>query len=266
MKPMGTKMETSESRYQIEALARGLAILELFTSEEPSLSLSDIVAALGLNKSTAFRFLSTLEAMGYLEREPSTRRYRPSLKVLRLGFRAINLEVRQVARPHLERLAQELGETVSLGVLRGTDVVYIDRVRNRAIVGVTLGLGSQLPAHTTTIGKVLLADLPPDELTTFLESVRFEELTPRTLTTGEALLTELNIVRTQGYAICDEELAPGLRAAGAPVRDIDGKAIAAINVSGSISTISHERLKAEIVPAVVRTAHQISSALGYLGE
>ena len=266
MKLKSTKKEAPESRYQVEALARGLAILELFTDEAPTLSLSDIVASLEINKSTAFRFLSTLESMGYLEREPSTRRYRPSVKVLRLGFRAISLEVRQVARPYLERLAQELGETVSMGVLNGTDVIYIDRVRNRAIVGVVLDVGSHLPAHTTTIGKVLLADCLPDDVAGFLEKARLEKIAPRTITTREALLAELSVVRDQGYAICDEEVAAGLRAAGAPIRDNNGKAIAGINVSGSVSTISLERLKIEVVPAVVETASQISLALGYVSK
>ncbi len=265
MKPR-TPKETSESRYLVESLTKGLAILELFTLESPTLSLADIVSSLGLNKSTAFRFLSTLEASGYLERDPLTRRYRPSLKVLRLGFRAINLEVRQVARPYLERLSQELGETVSLGVLSGTDVVYVDRVRNQAIVGVLLDIGSHLPVYSTTLGKVLLAELAPDELAAFVEKIKFEELTHKTLVKPETLLNELSVVREQGYAICDEELAVGLRAAGAAIRNNNGKAIAAINVSGSASTISLERLLSVVAPAVVRTANQISLALGYAAK
>lgn len=258
--------ESSESRYQVEALARGLSILELFTHETPSLSLSEIVGAMAINKSTAYRFLTTLETLGYLERDSFTRRYRPSLKVLQLGFRAINLDVRQVARPHLERLAQELCETVSMGVISGTDVIYIDRVRNRSIVGVVLEVGSRLPAHTVTIGKVLLAEYPPEKLAVFFEKAVLKEYGPRTITTREGFLAELSLAREQGYAICDEELAPGLRAVGAPIRDHHGKAIAGINVSGSVSTISLERLKNEIMPAAVKTARLISQAVGYIPE
>ncbi len=254
----------TESRYQVEALSRGLAILELFTREVPKLSLSDIVAALEINKSTAYRFLTTLETMGYLERDPSSRRYTPSLKVLQLGFRAINLDVRHAARPHLERLAQELSETVSMGVMSGVDVIYIDRVRNRSIVGVVLEVGSQLPAHAVTIGKVLLADYSPDKLDAFFEKTELKEYTPKTITTREEFLSELCLAREQGYALCDEELAPGLRAAGALIRNHHGKAVAAINVSGSVSTISLERLKTIIAPAVVETARHISQALGYM--
>ena len=255
------------SRYTIEALSRGLEVLSLFRAENPSLSLTQIVTAMRSSKSTIFRVLSTLETMGYLEHDPATRRYAPALKVLQLGFTAINgLEVRQVARPYLERLAIELDETVSLGVLDGLDLVYVDRVRNHAIVGVLLNIGSHLPAHCTALGKVLMAALPPDELDRRLASTELASLTPDTITDPAALRSELSRVRKQGYALCDGDLAVGLRAVGAPIRNYGGKAIAAINVTGSEATISLQRLENEIVPALLGTAARISLALGYPGD
>jgi IclR family pca regulon transcriptional regulator len=265
MKTSAQAPEGEKSRYNIDALARGLEILALFSKENGSLSMSEIVASLGLNKSTAFRMLSTLETMGYLERDPSTRRYRPSVKVLQLGFAAINgLEFRQVARPFLERLAGELNETITLGVLNGANVFYVDRIRNQAIVGVLLNIGSRLPAHCTTVGRVLLSGLAPDEIKRFLETADLRRYTPRTITSPDALLSEVAAVRRNGYAICDQELAVGLRAAGAPIRDRSGKIVAAINATGSMMTISLQRLRKEIVPAVVRTAREISLSLGYV--
>jgi IclR family pca regulon transcriptional regulator len=264
MKPLSAEKEKQESRYNIEALGRGLQVLELFSSQNPSLNMSEIVASLNVNKSTIFRVLSTLETMGYLERDPTTRRYRPSLKVLQLGFTAINgLELRQVVRPYLERLAQEVNETVSLCVLHGTNVIYVDRVRNRAIVGLILDSGSHLPAHCTTVGKVLLSSLTADQLDRFFQKAELKAYTPRTVTDQKTLRSALPTIRKRGYTICDGELAVGLRAAGAPICDNSQKMIAAINVSGSALTISLQRLKKEIVPAVVRTAHEISLALGY---
>ncbi|MEI6291923.1 MAG: helix-turn-helix domain-containing protein, partial [Chloroflexota bacterium] len=116
---------SSKSRYNIEALSRGLEILSLFSARCPTLSLMQIVEKLHINKSTAFRVLSTLESMQYLEHDPSTRLYRPGLKVLQLGFTAINgIELRQLARPHLERLSQLVGETVSLAVLNDFHAIY----------------------------------------------------------------------------------------------------------------------------------------------
>jgi DNA-binding IclR family transcriptional regulator len=205
-----------------------------------------------------------LESMGYLERDPQTRRYRPSLKILHLGYTVINsLEVRQVARPHLESLSREVEETVSLCVLDGNHVIYVDRVRNKSIVGVLLKVGSRIPAHCATVGKVLLADLTPDELGNFFNGAELARCTSRTICEREALLADLLKVRKNGYAICDGELAVGLRAAGAPIYNHQKKAIAAINVSGSSTTITINHLKKIIVPAVVRTAAQISFALGY---
>lgn len=264
MKPTPTEPRIRTSRYNIEALARGLDILELFSPQNTSLSLTEVVSLLKLNKSTIFRLLSTLETMGYLDRDPETRRYRPSLKVLHLGYTVINsLDVRQVARPHLERLAREVEETVSLCMLDGHHVIYVDRVRNKSIVGVMLKTGSRIPAHCATVGKVLLADLPSDELDLYLNGAELTQCTPRTISEREALFLELAKARKNGYALCDGELAVGLRAAGAPIYNHQQKAVAAINVSGSSTTISIKRLKKMIVPAVVRTAAQISFALGY---
>jgi IclR family transcriptional regulator, pca regulon regulatory protein len=253
-----------QSRYTVEALVRGLEILELFTYENPSLSLTEIVSFLNSNKATVFRALSTLEMMGYLEHDEATRRYQPALKVLQLGFRAINnLEVRQVARPYLERLAREVDETVSLAMLDGPNMVYIDRIRNQAIVGVVLDVGSRLPAHCTSLGKVLLADLPPHDLEVFMKTAEFRPYTSCTVTDPAVLLSELSKIRESGYAVCDGELAVGLRAVGAPIRNNNRKAVAAVNVSGSEATISLERLQWEIIPALTETARQISFALGY---
>ncbi|MCX6080143.1 MAG: IclR family transcriptional regulator [Chloroflexi bacterium] len=256
-----------KSRYNIEALARGLEILSLFSANCPALSLTQIVETLQINKSTAYRVLSTLDAMQYLQQDPSTRLYRPGLKVLQLGFTAINsIEIRQIVHPYLERLSQEIGETVSLAVLNGFQTIYIDRIRNQMIVGVILGIGSSLPAHCTSLGKVLLADLPTVALNKLLESNELIRFTPRTVSTPDALRGELDFARQNGYALDDEELASGLRAASAPIRDISRSVIAAVNVTGTVERISLERLKAEIVPALLDVTHQISTALGYFPE
>lgn len=255
---------TTKSRYTIEALARGLEVLALFTAARPALSFNEIAEALGLSKSTAFRILATLEQLGYLEHDPAARRYRPGLKVFQLGFAALaGLEIQQVARPQLERLAQQLDETASMAVLEGLDIIYIDRIRNRAIVGVVLGVGSRLPAHTASLGKVLLAELAEPELLARLSRATLAPLTEHTIADRATLLAELAEIRRRGYALSDQELAVGLRGVAAPIRDNARRAVAAINVSGPTSTISRERLEHEIAPAVVAAATHISQALGY---
>lgn len=255
------------SRYTIDALARGLEVLALFSAERPSLTLAELTAAAGLNKSTAFRVAATLESLGYLEHDPATRRYRPGLAVLQLGFAALSgMELRQVARPHLERLAQEFDETASLAVLDrdGRDIIYIDRVRNRSIVGVVLGVGSRVPAHAASLGKALLAARSDAELAAWISGAPAQALTDHTLT-SQALLEDLAAVRQRGFALSDQELASGLRGAAAAIRDERGRAVAAVSISGPSSTISMERLAQQIGPAVAETALRISRGLGFPG-
>lgn len=257
---------SADSRYTIEALQRGLQVLSLFSRESPLLSLTEIVEATGLTKSTAYRVVSTLASSGYLERDTRTKEYRPGLKVLQLGFSAISsLDVRQVARPYLKQLSAQTGETASLSVLDEMEVVYVDRVRNRQIVGVVLGMGSRIPANCASMGKVMLAHLSTAELDRRLFENEISPCTANSRTDPDGLKRDLSKVREAGYAINDEELEIGLRAVAAPVWDHTGQVAAAINVSGSVRTISRERLRSELAPAVQGTATQISQALGHSG-
>lgn len=250
----------------MEALARGLEVLSLFSRERPTLTMAEVVRLTGLNKAAAYRILSTLEMTGYLSRDPATRRYRPDLKVLTLGFNALDgLDIRQIARPHLEQLARELDLTASLTVLDHLHVVYVDRIRNREIVGVLLGLGSRVPAHCSSMGKVMLAYLPTAELEARLQGAEFEACSPRSITSVTALRAELERVRQQGYAISDGELTSGLRAVAAPIFNGSDRVVAAINVSGSRDIISDERLHGELPPKVMETARMISSNLATMG-
>jgi IclR family pca regulon transcriptional regulator len=262
MKPSGT---LEKSRYNIEALVRGLEVLSLFTPEHPALSLSQIVETLKINKSTAYRVLSTLEATQYLEQDAATRLYRPSVKVLRLGFTAINsIEMRQIAKPYLEKLALDLDETVSLAVLDDFHTVYIERVRNQSIVGVVLSIGSRLPAHCSSLGKVLLAGLSLEELNDNLAHHELTAYTQNTITSHDKLIAELELIRQRGYAIGNEELTQGLRAAAAPILDGAHKTVASVNVTGLGIRITDQRLQDEIVPALLDTTAKISAILGYL--
>lgn len=257
-----------ESSYVIESLQRGLHVLSLFNRERSALTLTEIVEATGLNKSTAFRVVNTLDSSGYLERDPDTRQYRPGLKVLQLGFSAISsLEFRQLARPYLRKLSEATGETTSLGVLDDLEVVYVDRIRSRQIiVGVVLGIGSRIPANCASMGKVLLAYLPPAELAQRISQTPLIPCTLNSQVDLSILEAELIEVRQQRYATNDEELEIGLRAVAAPIWDDNQQVVAAINVSGSVRTISTERLLSELMPQVRDTAERISLALGYGGR
>ena len=253
------------SRYSIETLERGLRVLSLFSNDNSELTLTEISRSADINMTTSLRIASTLEGAGYLRRDPETKRYRPSLKVLQLGFAALrSMDIRQSARPYLEQLASEAGETVSLTILDGLEVVYVDRIRNRQIVGVVLGMGSRLPAHCTSMGKAMLAHLAEKQLKYRLKGVVLDACTGNTIVEIDSLETDLAKVRRRGYAINNQELAIGLRSVAAPIWGEHGDVVAAINISGSTETISRSRLKQELVPLLSETAADISQALGFM--
>ncbi|MGD2177388.1 MAG: IclR family transcriptional regulator C-terminal domain-containing protein [Anaerolineae bacterium] len=253
----------SKDQYYIEALGRGLGVLEAFSRESPDLSLTEIAEATGLSKSTAFRFAYTLEELGFLKRDPETLQYRPGLKVLRLGFTALNsLEMGQIAQPYLKALSAECGWTTNMTVRDEAEIVYVARNKTQQILSVDLHLGSRLPVYCTSMGKAQLIDLSRQELHGLLGAGPYERRGPNTITTLAALAAELDQVRLKGYAVADEELAPGLRAVAAPVRGHSERVVAAVNVSVPSVRVSREELENGLAPRVVATARQISGALG----
>jgi IclR family pca regulon transcriptional regulator len=262
-----SKVLMKASPYTIESLQRGLQVLALFSRENPALTLTEIKDRADLNKTTAFRIISTLETARFLERDPDTKRYRPGLKVLELGFSALSsLEFRQVARPYLEKLARQVGQTVSLSVLDGMEVIYIDRVRQQNIIGVMLGVGSRIPAHCASLGKAMLAQLPADILDQRLSQADLWACTPNTITGREELEADLARVRELGYAINNEEWVLGLRSTAAPILNEGGTAVAAVNISVSAAEMSREELEDELSPLVRTTALEVSTALGYMSD
>ncbi|MDX1613848.1 MAG: IclR family transcriptional regulator [Candidatus Promineifilaceae bacterium] len=251
-----------DTRYFIEALHRGLRVLEAFSEDRSSLSLKEIADSVELDKSTAFRFTYTLEQLGYLERDPESKRYRPGLKALRLGFTALNsLEISQLARPYLKELCDESQETVNLAVRDGSEIVYVERLSPHQIVNINLQVGSRLPTYCTSIGKVLLAELDDEEVLQLLGPGPYDALTEHTITSYDDLLADLKRIRQRGYAIGDEELALGLRSVAAPIRTANGEPTAGINVSVSSARVSREELEVQFPPMVVRVAKRIHQAL-----
>ncbi|OGN77325.1 MAG: hypothetical protein A2X26_07605 [Chloroflexi bacterium GWC2_49_37] len=227
------------------------------------MNFSEVVSASNLSKSKTFRILSTLEALGYLERNLSTRTYRPGLKVLQLGFTALNsLEIAQKAQPYLKSLSDETGETTNMAIRDGAEIIYIARIVTEKIISVNLYRGSRLPVHCTSMGKALLIDLSPEELENLLGSGPYFRNTPNTITCINDLLTELERIRRRGFSINNEELAFGLFSVAAPIRNHAGKIIAAINVSVPGSHMSQRELERNIAPKVVNVAELISSSLG----
>jgi IclR family transcriptional regulator, pca regulon regulatory protein len=222
----------------------------------------ELARDLGLGKATAFRYLSTLESLGFIEIDPDSRRYRPAVRLLRLGgaFLAA-LTVPDVAAPFLEKLSSRFGASVNLAVLDETEVVYVARVAGNRILSTNLGVGSRLPAHCTSMGKVLLAHLPEREQRRIIAKTDFKRFTPMTLTSAKRLREVLASIPRLGYAINDQELDVGLRSCAAPVLRRDGTAIAAVNVSVPASHATCDDLVEKYVPAVMEAAREITELL-----
>ena len=251
-----------------QSLERGLAILSSFQSAQPLLGVSDLSRTTGLTRSTTHRYVSTLAALGYLQQDGATRRYRLGPRVLDLGFSAINsMELPELARPHLQHLSDDTGHTVNMAILDDTEIVYVERVRSSGAgqreIDLNLHVGSRLPAYCTSMGKVLLAGLPEPELAAVLDQVQFQQRGPNTLTERKALADALAAVRDAGIAVNNEELAYGLRSIAVPVRDRSGVVAAAINLAVHRSLVSMEDLVIRLSPALKRTANEISARIGY---
>jgi IclR family pca regulon transcriptional regulator len=209
----------------------------------------------------------TLVALGYLE-QGDRRKYRLGLRVTDLGMSAMNSTgLREHARSYLEELRQRASYTVSLAVLDGSDILYVDRARSfrrgQGQADLGLGPGSRLPAYCTALGKVLLAYLPEEEQRERLAEMTLTKRGPNTITSRKALRDELDQVAEEGFAVNDEELAPELYSISVPVRDEAREVVAAVNMVAHSSMISLEELVDALGPHLVSTADRISARLGY---
>jgi IclR family pca regulon transcriptional regulator len=259
---------TEQAASYSQSLERGLAILSAFRSGRPTLGVSELGRDIGLSRSTTHRYVATLTALGYLQQDARTKKYRLGPRVLDLGFSAINsMELREVAAPHLRQLSDETGYTVNMAILDGLDIVYVERCRSARAgqrdIDLNLHVGARLPAYCTSLGKVLLAYLSADEQASAVGRIDFTRRGPNTLTSRTSFKAELELVRQNGFAINNEELAYGLRSIAAPVLSHDGAAAAAINLAVHSSMVSMEDLVARLSPTLRQAAAEISAHLGY---
>ncbi|HYM44941.1 MAG TPA: IclR family transcriptional regulator [Solirubrobacteraceae bacterium] len=258
-----------EPRYS-QSLERGLAILACFTPQHPTLGIADIASELGMSRSTTHRYVTTLVALGYVE-QVANRKYRLGLHVTDLGLSALNATgLREHAHPFLDELCRRLSYSVSLAVLDGPEILYVDRVRSfrRGQIRIDLGLqpGSRLPAYCTAMGKLLLAHLPRQDLNQTLSEMQLLRRAPNTITSKSELRTELEQTLDAGIALEDEENAPRLVGIAAPVRDQSEQAVAAIDLTAHASMIRVEELADALGPHLIATADRISARLGYRRE
>jgi DNA-binding IclR family transcriptional regulator len=255
--------KTKQSPYRVQVLDRALAALEVLSARPQEHSLVELCNALKLHKSTVHRLMMVLEQHRFVDKNPETGRYRLGLKLFEFGSKAIGaLDLQRHSKPYLNRLLQEIDETVHFCILDDGQVLYIAKVEPQRSVRMACTVGSRAPAYCTAVGKAMLAELPDAEVNSIIRRRGLKAITKNTLTTAAKLKAELKAVRIRGFAIDDEEKEEGLRCVGAAVRGHSGRLIAAISVSGPAFRVTKERIP-DIGRAVMAAAGDLSEELGY---
>ena len=250
----------AEQKQYLQSLERGMAVIQVFSREHPALTLSEVARLTGTTRATARRILLTLEKLGHVRSDG--RLFSLTPRVLSLGWAYLSsLNLWEIAQPLMEDLVQKTKESCSAATLDLPDIVYVARVPTRRIMTIALGVGTRLPAHATSMGRVLLAGLPDDELDQFLTEATLERFTDRTVTDPGKLRAIVVQARQQGWALNDQELEIGLRSIAAPIESADGRTIAALNLSAAAPRVSIEELRQRLLPALIKTAEDISKSL-----
>jgi IclR family transcriptional regulator, pca regulon regulatory protein len=244
----------------VGTLARGLHVMSCIAAAGRPMGLTELAQLAGLDKTTTYRLASKLIELHYVEQDADGR-FHLALHILDLGFAYLaSLDIRARALPEMRRLREELDGTISLCLLDGADIVYVERFAPKRLqASLPVGVGARLPAYCTAMGKALLAELPATECDRLLRGLKLQKFTPETLTDRAALLRELDESRARGFAVSDHEMVVGLRAAGAAIKDRDGAAVAALSVAVSADRISVAELVREIGPRVREAAQAIGN-------
>jgi IclR family pca regulon transcriptional regulator len=244
----------------VQSLARGLQVLRAFDHTLPQASLSEIADRTGLARAVVRRNLLTLQHLGYVAARG--RQFLLTPRVLELGYSYLSsLGLGALAQQPMQQLADKLGESCSLSVLDGGEIVYVQRIPVRKVMSIALGVGARLPAFAASMGRVMLADLNSTALASWLREHKLRAFTPATLHTAVALKAELARVRTQGYALVTQELELGLCSIAVPVRAGDGRVVAGLNVSMQYSEGVRARATESVLPALRGTAALIERAI-----
>lgn len=255
-------MGATRQRYIIQSLARGLALLDHVRASSTPLALVDLSERAGLSLVTAFRLMHTLEEAGYVRRDPQTRRYRLAVSATDLQSSSPSLfDYVQAATPYLEELRSKGCDGVGLGVLEGTHVRNLTRLFYSRLMADSLRPGSLLPAHATSLGKVLLGALSEDQLRELYGRELLERCTPYTINSVDRLVGEIARAQRQGYALSMNEHAMGVRSAAAPVKDVHGGVIAGITIFTTAPNVTRRGLSEDYAPLAIMAADATSARL-----
>ncbi|MDR2335813.1 helix-turn-helix domain-containing protein [Diaphorobacter ruginosibacter] len=241
----------------VQSFARGLEVIRSFSANAPEQTLSEVAAQTGLTRAGARRILLTLQTLGYVQSDD--RYFRLTPKILDLGFAYLtSMPMWDLAEPLMDQLVEKVHESCSTAVLDDLDIVYVLRVHTHKIMSTNLSVGSRLPAFWTSLGRVLLAGLPEDELRERLARLPRRQYTQYTAVDDDVLLERIREAREQGWCLLNQELEEGLSSIAAPIKDRAGHTIAALNISGHSNRTSVDKLKNELLPQLLQASQAIS--------
>ena len=258
--PQAPTAEVKPGDAYVQSFARGLQVIRSFSASAPRQTLTEVAVRTGLTRAGARRILLTLQTLGYVESDGKLFALTP--RILDLGFAYLSsMPIWNVAEPVMEALVEKVKESCSAGVLEGPDIMYVLRVSTRKIMRNTLGVGSRLPAYCTSLGRMLLAGLPDDEVLRLLRASALEARTRHTITDIDALLAKVQQARRQGWCLINQELEEGLVSIAAPIVDGAGRTIAALNISGQVNRTPPRQMQETMLPALRDAAREVSLRL-----
>lgn len=246
----------------VQSLEKGLAVIRAFDRNHSQMTLSDVARRTGLTRAAARRLLLTLVRLGYARSDG--RLFELAPRILDLSYAYLSsFGIADVAHVYMEEVARSLGESCSMAVLDGAEIVYVARVPTQRIMTQVLAVGTRLPAFATAMGQVLLAALPDPDLDALLDAHPLTRLTEKTITDRDVYLRKIEQIRRLGYALVDEELERGVRSIAVPVHDRRNRVIAAMNVGAYAGRIPLEAMTETVLPVLRRAVHDTERAIGH---
>jgi IclR family transcriptional regulator, KDG regulon repressor len=251
----------------VQSLERALTILNKLSEYPDGIQITRLSEQVGLTKSTIHRLLATLSSMNYVVKDEETDKYKLGLQVLFLSRNLLNnSDIVTVSKPFLEKLSQEVNETVHLCIEDRGEVVYIDKIESTQTIRMYSRVGSRAPMYCTGVGKILLSDKNPDVFEEIVSKINFIPKTPSTITSKEQFIEEIEKVKSQGYALDNAENEIVLRCIAAPIFDHKGKIIASFSISGPSNRVTLELINDSLIEKMKQYSIAISRNLGYMGS
>ncbi|WP_400164402.1 IclR family transcriptional regulator [Brevibacillus sp. TJ4] len=248
----------------VQSLERALTLLNVLSDYPEGIQITRLSEQVGLSKSTTHRLLATLLHMNYVVKDEHTEKYRLGYQLVYLARNIVSsLDVVRVAKPFLQKLSQDVNETVHLCIDDNGEVMYIDKIESNQTIRMYSRIGSRAPMYCTGVGKVLLSGMSEEHYQRVVSAMSFAARTAKTITSREALAQEIAAVKKQGYALDNIENEEGIRCIAAPIYDYQGKVIASFSISGPSNRITMERVQDELIRKIRQTSLDISQQLGY---